>query len=101
MPTLHLPEELTIYAVGELHPHWRVWVDEAAAQAEPATVDGSAVDQIDGAGLQLVVSLSRTLAARGVPMHLVDASTVLRNGCTALGLDTWLAQLSHPTPEAA
>lgn len=101
MPTLHLPEELTIYTVGELHPRWRAWADESAAQPDPVTVDGSAVDQIDGAGLQLLVSLCRTLTARHTGLQLANASTALREGCAALGLSAWLAQFSLTAPEAA
>ncbi|PTT76345.1 hypothetical protein DBR42_27045 [Pelomonas sp. HMWF004] len=90
-----------MYTVGELHPRWRAWADEAAAQTDSVTVDGSAVDQIDGAGLQLLVSLCRTLTARNTALRLTEASAVLREGCAALGLSAWLAQLNLTAPEAA
>jgi anti-anti-sigma regulatory factor len=89
---LQLPQELTIYAVGELHPQWLAWLAEAASQGrDEAAVDAHAVDQVDAAGLQMLVSLQRSLADRGVRMRLTAPSDVLRQGCQALGLCDWLA----------
>ena len=89
---LQLPQELTIYAVGELHPQWLAWLAEAGAQGrEEAAVDAQAVDQVDAAGLQMLVSLQRSLADRGVRMRLAEPSEPLRQGCKALGLCEWLA----------
>lgn len=90
---LKLPQELTIYAVGELHPQWLAWLAEAGAQGgEDAEVDAHAVDQVDAAGLQLLVSLQRSLADRGLRLRLNGPSEPLRQGCRALGLCELLAQ---------
>ena len=84
---LQLPQELTIYAVGELHPQWLGWLTQtASAGCEEAPVDGSAVDQVDAAGLQLLVALQRGLAERGMRMRLDTPSAALCEAGAALGL---------------
>jgi len=100
-PPLALPAELTIYTVGELHPQWLAWLGEGAAAVPadvpaevtaelPAEVQGAAVEQVDAAGLQLLLSLQRALADRGRQLQIKAPSEVLRNGCAALGLGLWL-----------
>ncbi len=95
-----LPAELTIYTVGELHPPWSAWLADAGSADDdtPVSIDAAAVDQIDGAGLQLLVSLANSLAARQRTLQLVDASPLLINACQTLGLTSLLA--SVPTLEA-
>jgi len=99
---LALPAELTIYAVGELHPQWLAWLGEGLASlpAEvPAEVQAAAVEQVDGAGLQLLLSLQRALADRGRTLQIQAPSEVLRAGCAALGLGAWLqAQMTKGAP---
>ena len=96
---LVLPAELTIYTVGELHPQWLAWLgaSPAARPAEgPAEVQAAAVEQVDAAGLQLLLSLQIALAERGRSLHIQAPSAVLRSGCAALGLGTWLqAQMTE------
>lgn len=90
---LALPAELTIYTVGELHPQWLAWLvqDTAALPVEvPAEVKAAAVEQVDAAGLQLLLSLQRALAERGRRLQIQAPSQVLRGGCEALGLGAWL-----------
>ncbi|WP_374564739.1 STAS domain-containing protein [Ideonella sp.] len=92
---LVLPAEITIYTVGELHPQWLAWLGQlspASPPGEVAEVQAAAVDQVDAAGLQLLLSLQRALAALGRRCWLRDASAVLGAGCAALGLSDWLAQ---------
>ncbi len=96
---LALPGELTIYTVGELHPQWCAWLAEAAAADAPAAVQAEAVDQVDAAGVQLLLSLQRGLAAHGRTLQLHVPSTVLRQGCAALGLGEWLQE--HQAAEGA
>ena len=100
---LCLPQELTIYTVGELHPQWLAWMTAtASAGGEDATLDAASVETVDAAGLQLLASLSRSLADRGLRMHVLQPSTTLQAGCEALGLhDLLLAAQPHPhTPSA-
>lgn len=86
--TLLLPAELTIYTVGELRPQWLAWLARCAEADAPAEapVDGSAVDQIDAAGVQLLVALSRSLASAQRALQFRSVSPVLADACAALGL---------------
>ena len=102
MNTLLLPAELSIYTAAELHPQWLAWATREDVAGHDALADGTAVDQVDGAGLQLLVALQRCLAHRGSTLRLNAASRPLREACTALGLGSWLEQLqTDRTPEAA
>ena len=90
---LSLPAELTIYTVGELRPQWLTWLHQLGADdaTVEAPVDGSAVDQIDAAGVQLLVALSRSLAGAQRSLQFISASPVLTDACSALGLPVPLA----------
>jgi anti-anti-sigma regulatory factor len=91
---LLLPAELTIHTVGELRPQWLAWLDDVKADATSteALVDGAAVDDIDAAGVQLLMALSRSLAEARHPLRFVHPSRALVLSCLALG---------HLTPESA
>jgi anti-anti-sigma regulatory factor len=89
-----LPDEVTIYTVGELKEQCLAWLGEAPAESDSGadrwTLDAGAVDQIDAAGVQLLVSLSHTLGRQGQPLRLQQPATVLVEACAALGLADWL-----------
>lgn len=92
MPSaLILPAELTIYSVAELLPTWRAWVDETragtgTAPAQDGCVDGSAVAEVDAAGVQLLLSLSKALTQEGRTLQVLNPSRPLIRSCEALGL---------------
>lgn len=100
-PLLALPSELTIYTVGETKPHWLAWLnaarDASAAGAEAliCQVDAAAVDEVDGAGVQLLLALSNALASAHLSLRLTDPSGPLVAACNALG-----AAHLFGTPEA-
>lgn len=82
--TLMLPAELTIYTAAQTRESW---LGTLASDADgPMTLQGAGVGDIDAAGLQLLVSLRRTLAARQRALHLLEPSEVLRAACTRAGL---------------
>lgn len=85
---LSLPAELTIYTVGELHPQWLSWMATLTATDAPTEVviDGAEVDQVDAAGVQLLMALSHSLVAGGRSLCLVNASPPLTHACDTLGL---------------
>lgn len=89
---LVLPTELTIYTVGELHLQWGTWLSETAAPGTEgvAQVEAGAVDLVDAAGVQLLLSLQRALAAMGRRHRITGASRALVDGCAGLGLAGWL-----------
>lgn len=86
--TLVLPAELTICSAAQTRESW---LGMLASDAEgPLRVQGGDVDDIDAAGLQLLVSLRRTLAARQRALHLLEPSEVLRAACARAGLSELL-----------
>lgn len=97
-----LPAELSIYTVGELKGQCLAWMSETPsvgdAGGEHWPLDASAVDQIDAAGVQLLVSLAQTLSRQGQALQLLRPGAPLGDACAALGLADWLA--TH-TPEGA
>jgi len=88
-----LPSELTIYTAAQVRPQWLSWLNEplpadAAGSAHRPTcrIDAAGVDEVDAAGVQLLLSLSNELALRNAQMTLVNPSQPLSAACTALGL---------------
>jgi len=91
-----LPHELTIYTIGELQPQCLVWIATGADEGEPGTVgglrvDAQAVQEVDAAGVQLLLSLSNALAQQHRPLQLVRPSAPLRAACRALGASSLMA----------
>jgi anti-anti-sigma regulatory factor len=87
-----LPSELSIYTAGETASLWRAWLAAANANlAEAPAIDASAVDVVDGAGIQLLLSLARQLTERGLGLQLAAPSSVLAEACDALGASALLA----------
>ena len=91
-----LPAERSIYTLGELHPSCLAWMD-AGATCDSLRVDASAVAEVDAAGVQLLLSLSNALAARGADLELAAPSDTLRAACSALGIERLLATVDAQT----
>lgn len=98
---LALPEELTIYTVGELHRQWLAWLETLPPDASMAELLGDVVDQVDAAGLQLLLALDQTMTARGQAWVLPRPSAALRSSCDAIGLGPWLQAHEAPMTGAA
>ncbi|MDQ7746105.1 STAS domain-containing protein [Hydrogenophaga pseudoflava] len=87
-----LPPELTIYTASELCAQARTWLAEHTADSGDGwTLEASAVDQVDAAGVQLLLSLARSLEDRSQALRLAQPSTPLVDACAALGLAGWLS----------
>jgi anti-anti-sigma regulatory factor len=67
------------------------------ADAKDLRILASAVAEIDAAGVQLLLSLARTMQSRGGRLELVDASPGLCAAIEALGV----ADLLDSTPTGA
>ena len=78
-----LPPELTIYTAGETRTACMSWL--SASNDEVLGVDGSAVAEVDGAGIQLLAALARSLRAQDRRLHVGSPSQPLRNACNGLG----------------
>ena len=94
-PCPALPQELTIFTVGECRALYLGWL--GADGHESLALDASGVAEVDGAGVQLLLSLANSLAPHGRRLSLVDASAPLAAACTHLGAAFLLA--NAPTPE--
>lgn len=87
-----LPTELTIYAAGPARALFMGWLAKLPAgrraarhEGTPLAVDGAGVQEVDAAGVQLLLSLSRSLASRKRTLRLVNASGPLARACETLG----------------
>jgi anti-anti-sigma regulatory factor len=88
---LTLPSEITIYVAAELRGPWLDWLAREAGNEAEAEADGQAVEEIDGAGLQCLLSLARSLEAREQCLRIRQPSVVLRQACARLGATHLLA----------
>jgi len=95
---ISLPSELTIYSVGELFPQFLAQLQDAqigattgSEQDEILRVEAASVEEVDAAGVQLLLSVSNALALRGRTLQLVSASGPLSRACTAMGASALLA----------
>jgi anti-anti-sigma regulatory factor len=88
--TLTLPAELTIYSVTQLRTAWLDALLErrqsAAAGTALLSIDAAAVDEVDAAGVQLLVALAKSLRADGTSLELRNASGPLSQACQRLGV---------------
>jgi ABC-type transporter Mla MlaB component len=94
-----LPAELTIYTIGELGPRWLQWLGDvlptlagAPAAGEVFRLGAEEVAEVDAAGIQLLVSFSRSLARQHRNLQLVRPSAVLSGACAALGASVLMAR---------
>ncbi|MDP3871478.1 MAG: STAS domain-containing protein [Pseudomonadota bacterium] len=85
-----LPAELSIYTVADTHRRLQVWlgqqIDSAAAQLQ---LLAHGVEEIDGAGFQLLGALANSVAALGVPLRVVAPSRTFVETSATLGCIDW------------
>ena len=79
---IELPQRLTIAQSIDL----RRTLTTALAGGEPLCLDGSRVEEIDTAILQLLVSAWTDAAQRGVACKWQGTSAALRNSATLIGV---------------
>jgi anti-anti-sigma regulatory factor len=96
-----LPGELTIYAVGQNRALFQGWVAKlpkgrraAALEGSALVVDSSAVNDVDAAGVQLLLSLSKSVAAHKRALQLDNPSRPLIAALETLGVPSLLAPAS-------
>lgn len=97
-PSRGLPPELTIYTAGDVRTQCLAWMGAPAEEGDDDgwALDASAVDQVDAAGVQLLVALARSLDGLSRPLRLVQPSAPLTDACAALGLGDWLSTRTAP-----
>lgn len=93
-----LPSDLTIVSLGALRAEWLATlppkpevVPDGAVGREAWPIDGSRVDEVDAAGVQFLLALSHSLAARRHALRLLNPSKPLADACGNLGLSMLLA----------
>jgi anti-anti-sigma regulatory factor len=79
---LQLDSRLTIAQAAELHRA----LAGRLADGGPVVLDGSRVEEIDTAMLQLLASLWRTARERGIPCAWQTASDALRHAAALIGV---------------
>jgi ABC-type transporter Mla MlaB component len=79
---IKLSERMGITQAKRLHPE----LLNALGSGLPIVIDGSLVQQIDGASLQLLVSLWRTAADQGIVCRWVGASKWLTHAAGLIGV---------------
>lgn len=99
--TLRLEGELTIQSAADWHLALLSAIDELGGDAHAVlALDLSQLDALDSAGVQLLLSARRSLAARGQTMQLLADNAVVADVLTTLGLQT-LRPAADPTLDAA
>lgn len=91
---LALPAQLDIAHAGEL----KQTLDAALAAKSPLILDAAAVEQVDTAGLQLLLAFQRARA-----VHWRDAAPALRDAAALAGLSAALAlepEACNPNPHS-
>jgi anti-anti-sigma regulatory factor len=81
-----LDDALTIADVGR----WHASLLAAAQPGVTLVIDASRVEQVDGAGVQLLAAAFRDGARRGYDVLLQDPSPALRDAASRLGLSSHL-----------
>ena len=87
-----LPSEVTIYNAAELRAQWLACLDALPERPDDTTglhttLDASRIDVVDGAGVQLLLALARSLQRRGRILRLARPTEALRVACATLGTE--------------
>lgn len=92
-----LPSELTIYSVGATRDALLAWLTQQDAQlGDPVDIDAAHVEDIDGAGIQMLGALTSTLTQRGLHWQLSAPSAHLLEICSSMGSLNWLERAGAP-----
>ena len=87
-----IPADCRIADVGDLHKQLT-----GALDSPQIVLDGSAVDRVDTAALQLLVVFQREAQKRARPVNWAGASVPLHDAATQLGLAQVLALPTKPS----
>ena len=88
-----LPPELTIYSVGATRDALMVWLTQQDARpGDSVEIDARHVEEVDGAGVQMLGALTTALSQRGLRWCVKEPSSHLLEVCQAMGSLGWLAR---------
>ena len=95
--TLELPAELTIYTASATRTAWLAWLSRPDFNPHGTVqIEGGQVEDIDGAGVQLLGALTQSLVERGLAGRVATPSVALLEACHVLGSQQWL--VGAPVP---
>lgn len=77
-----LPASLVIAQIGEL----KSMLTDVLGTARPVTLDATAVDQVDGAGMQLLFAFGQAAQAQGCVTHWKNPPPCLQDAAALLGM---------------
>ena len=83
-----LPEEFNVYGSHSVLEALKLWLTHCEITPDDAIeIDASKVMEIDGTGIQILASLSRS----GYQWKLIEASSKFIDACLITGHQDWLA----------
>lgn len=82
---LSLPAELAIYTATDVRSQLLDMAQAAPLSDTHLHVDASAVSEIDGAGIQLLIALDKSLRCRGQRLVLASPSACVRQAMQLTG----------------
>lgn len=86
-----LPTELTIYSVGATRDALMAWLTQQdASPGDSVEIDAGHVEDIDGAGVQMLGALTAALTQRGLLWCVTAPSSHLLEVCKVMGSLGWL-----------
>ncbi len=95
-----LPAEMTVYTVAELRGPLLAWAGaRALSEAEVWLLDAAGVEEVDTAGVQLLLALARSAELAAAALRLQHPSPALLAACQALGVDVPLSNTAATRPE--
>jgi anti-anti-sigma regulatory factor len=81
-----LPPALNVYSALETRDALLAWASERVHKADHLDISARNVEEVDGAGLQLLAALSNM----DQDWHLIDTNVVFTEACRTMGLGLWL-----------
>lgn len=94
-PVFAIEGEFSIYRATELATAMQTWMARLQP-GEQVAVDLANVTEIDGAGLQLLLSLQHTTGLQSLEFCITDASAAVQEVLVLSGLAHWLPSISMP-----
>ncbi|TXC66711.1 STAS domain-containing protein [Piscinibacter aquaticus] len=80
-----LPAALTIYTVGETQHALTAWLSTLPPEATLWRIDAAGIEEADAAGVELLLSISRSASLAGARLRLEAPSPALRRASEQLG----------------
>jgi anti-anti-sigma regulatory factor len=97
--TLVLPAELTIYTASATRADWLAWLDNPDLDRKSMVhIDAAPVEDVDGAGVQLLGALLRSLLEQALTWQVLAPSAALLEACRVLGCPKWLTDSAQAVP---